>query len=82
MLSILRVQSKQLEKELLETRQALEVLKRKEKEFDQVIAERDERIKDLEEELRRSAVAKDDFGRVLCNACGRSADYEVTTQRL
>lgn len=50
MLSILQKQSKLLEKELLETRQELERLKRVQKEHDAILAERDERIKSLEDE--------------------------------
>ena len=73
MLSILRMQSKQLEKELLETRQQLEPLKRAAKEHDAIVTTKDSRIAELEAELAKMRPLDEV---VLCRACGRSADDE------
>jgi hypothetical protein len=67
MLSILRRQSQNLEKELLETRQALAALKRTQAEHDAVLAARDERIRDLELLLELRG-AKEDEDAVVAEA--------------
>jgi hypothetical protein len=59
MLSILRVQAKQLEKELLDTRQELTQLKRSEAEHATTLAERDSKIAALEEELAARVVEEE-----------------------
>lgn len=71
MLSILRRQSVTLERELIEARQALEPLKRAVAEHEAVVAAKDERIKELENELRKRQPLDEV---VLCRACGKAAD--------
>ena len=73
MLAILRTQAKQLEKELLETRQQVEPLKRAAKEHAAVVAELEKKIAELEAELLRRRPLSD---LILCRACGRSADED------
>jgi hypothetical protein len=73
MLSILRMQAKQLEKELLETRQEVGPLRRAVKEHEVTITTKDARIAELEAELLKRR-PMDDL--LLCRACGRSADEE------
>lgn len=73
MLSILRKQSQQLEKELLEARQALDALKRQQAEHDAAILQKDEKIAELEEEIRHRRPLDE---LVLCRACGKPAEEE------
>lgn len=73
MLSILRRQAVLLEKELLEDRQKLEVLKRKQEEHDAIVKTKDERIAELEDELSKRRPM---YERILCVACGKSAEEE------
>lgn len=74
MLSILRRQSLTLEKELLESRQALEALRRTQAEHDALIASKNERIAELEKELSGRRPLEEV---ILCRACGRPADEEI-----
>ena len=67
MLSILRRQAVILEKELVEARQQMEVLKRRQAEHDAVLKAKEERISELEDELSRRRPLNE---RVLCIACG------------
>jgi hypothetical protein len=71
MLSILRRQAEVLEKELVEARQLMEVLKRRQAEHDAVVKVKDERIGELEEELSRRRPLNE---RVLCIACAGTRD--------
>lgn len=67
------MQAKQLEKELLETRQEVGPLRRAVKEHEVTITTKDARIAELEAELLKRR-PMDDL--LLCRACGRSADEE------
>ena len=73
MLSILRRQAELLEKELLEARQSLDVLRRKQAEHDAIVNAKDERIKELESELAKRQPLGES---ILCIACGKSAQGE------
>jgi hypothetical protein len=73
MLSILRIQAKQLEKELLETRQQVQPLQRTVKDHEATITAKDAKIAELEAELLKRRPLDD---LILCRACGRSTDEE------